>query len=450
MNLNRSLKTLGKVSLGFLLFVAVLLIGTLARVDRSPIEDQVFYKETLTSLDQLAFSSSEGDAWLAGWGKSNMTPDQPVSLVGYAPRGEYEFVQDSSYVKSLLLSNGKTTIAWFSFELLIIHPYLAQTVERQVREAFPAISQVVFTATHTHSGLGGYMPGVLGEFAFGGFEEEIVQEIAFHSVQAMARAAESLDSVSVEYRKSDAGGHLANRFVKDGPIDPYARQLIFKKKSGEKATILTYSAHATCLTSSFMGLSGDYPFYLMDALEATAYDFAMFASGTVGSHRPLRPGNHINDTRDYAKNLAKTIQSQEGLRTEVLAPFVRYGSLQLQLREPHLRISDNWRLRPWLFDQLIGETNPHLDIIQLGDVLLLTSSGEISGVFYEKWERLAEEKGLHLLITTFNGGYMGYITPDELYDEDFHEVREMNWYGPGNGFFFDELIVRIIKKSTPK
>ncbi|HCX76055.1 MAG TPA: alkaline ceramidase, partial [Algoriphagus sp.] len=66
---------------------------------------------------------------------------------------------------------------------------------------------------------------------------------------------------------------------------------------------------------------------------------------------------------------------------------------------------------------------------------------------YEKWDQLAQEKGLNLIITTFNGGYIGYITPDELYDEHFHEVREMNWYGPGNGQYFDELITRIIQKA---
>jgi hypothetical protein len=79
---------------------------------------------------------------------------------------------------------------------------------------------------------------------------------------------------------------------------------------------------------------------------------------------------------------------------------------------------------------------------------MIASSGEISGVFYQKWEKLAEERKLNLLITSFNGGYIGYITPDELYDERFHEVRETNWYGPGNGYYFDQIIRKIIEKTT--
>jgi hypothetical protein len=88
-----------------------------------------------------------------------------------------------------------------------------------------------------------------------------------------------------------------------------------------------------------------------------------------------------------------------------------------------------------------------LDFTQIGNLLLISSSGEISGVFYEEWEKLAKEKGLNLIITTFNGGYIGYITPDELYDEHYHEVRETNWYGPGNGSYFDQLVRKTIEKA---
>ena len=49
------------------------------------------------------------------------------------------------------------------------------------------------------------------------------------------------------------------------------------------------------------------------------------------------------------------------------------------------------------------------------------------------------------MITSFNGGYMGYVTKDEWYDEDLYETRTMNWYGPYNGAYFEELIEGIIE-----
>jgi hypothetical protein len=90
----------------------------------------------------------------------------------------------------------------------------------------------------------------------------------------------------------------------------------------------------------------------------------------------------------------------------------------------------------------------HFDITIVGNTLLIASSGEISGVFFKKWEDQANGLGLNLIITTFNGGYMGYITPDNYYDRNYHEVREMNWYGPGNGMYYDQMITSLITKAA--
>lgn len=446
MNWNSLFKKALKIFLGIFLVLFVFALILITTVDRSPIKEQQFYKETFERLSQTPIKTTQGEAWMAGWSKSNMTPAHPIDLVGYAPRGPYEFVQDSSYVKALTLSNGKTQLAWLNFELLIVHPFLDKAIREAVAKANLPIDQLIFTATHTHSGMGGYMPGPLGEIAFGGFNQEILDLMVEKSVAALKAAITSQDSVTITYRKSEARAFVENRFIKNDPIDPFVRQLIFSRKDGKKATLLTYSAHATTMSSKFMGLSGDYPFYLMRNLETHEYDFAFFAAGTVGSHRPLSFGNTPELVADYASALDSTIRSQETELDSINLKEIGFGKLDISLREPHLRISDNLRIRPWLFDYLLGDTNAHLDFTLVGNTLIIASSGELSGVFYEKWEKSARAKGLNLIITTFNGGYIGYITPDNLYDERFHEVREMNWYGPGNGAYFDALIEEVIAK----
>lgn len=428
--------------------IVVIALATLTTVDRSPIESQNFYRETFENLEKTPWEGSEGNFWLAGWGKANVTPDKPVDLVGYAPRGPYEFVQDSSFVKAITLSNGKTRVSWLNFELLIVHPALAQAVEDGVKKAGIETDQLLFTATHTHSGMGGYMPGPLGEMAFGGYEQKVVDLLVEISVIALQAAIASQDTVSLSFRKAEAADLVANRFIKGGPFDPFVRQLVFTKKDGTKATLFTYSAHATCMSSKFMGLSGDYPKYLTQNMEKREYEFALFAAGTVGSHRPISPGNTPEKVQQYAAALDSAIWMKMTQLDTLKNPRISISRLDIQLREPHLRISDNLRIRPWLFNYLLGETNPHLDITQIGNLLIISSSGELSGVFYEEWEKLAKENKLHLIVTVFNGGYIGYITPDEFYDEHYHEVREMNWYGPENGSYFDKLIRRSIEKAN--
>lgn len=438
-----------RVLLGIILVMLIVVLATLTKVDRSPISEQDFYAETFQRLSQTNLTASQGGAWLAGWSKSNMTPDQPVDLVGYAPRGDYEFVLDSSYVKAMTVTNGKTRVAWLNYELLIVHPSLAAQVQHALDEKQIPVDQVIFTATHTHSGMGGYMPGPIGQLAFGGYDQTVVDLMVSASISALQNSIGTEDTVSITFRKLNAGNLIANRFVENGPIDPFVRQLIFQKVTGEKGTLLTYSAHATTLPTKFMGLSGDYPFYLTKNLESRGFEFAMYAAGTVGSHGPLPPGNTPNMAKKYAHDLDSTMGHQPAVDSAVINnPVVKTAALPIALRDPQLRVSDNIRLRPWLFDYLLGKTNAHLDITQIGSVLLISSSGELSGVFMRKWDKLAQQNGLNLIITTFNGGYVGYITPDELYDRHFHEVREMNWYGPGNGQYFDELITRVIEKAS--
>ncbi len=439
----RMLRVFAWVVAGFLL----LGLATLTTVDRSPLEEQDFYKSTFAQLASSTWSSSSGEHWMGGWATVNVTPAQPAALVGYSPRGPYTFVQDSSHVKALTLSNGKSSIAWLNYELLIVHPQLADQVRSGVQKAGISIDQLIFTATHTHSGLGGYMPGLVGSLAFGGYDEQVVEQLVAGSVRALQKALASQDTVLLAFKKTSVPDLVSNRFVKGGATDPYVRQVLFQRKDGKKATFITYSAHATALSSKFMGLSGDYPGFLTQHLEEEV-DFALFAAGTVGSHRPITQGNTPEQVNAYAQAIDARISADTSTVALAGAAQLRASKLDIQLGEPQLRVTTNLRIRPWLFRSLLGEMPAYLDITQVGDILFISSSGELSGVFYEAWDALAEERGLKLVVTVFNGSYIGYITPDELYDAQFHEVREMNWFGPGNGQYFDRLIQDVIRKAA--
>ena len=439
----RMLRVFAWVVAGFLL----LGLATLTTVDRSPLEEQDFYKSTFAQLASSTWSSSSGEHWMGGWATVNVTPAQPAALVGYSPRGPYTFVQDSSHVKALTLSNGKSSIAWLNYELLIVHPQLADQVRSGVQKAGISIDQLIFTATHTHSGLGGYMPGLVGSLAFGGYDEQVVEQLVAGSVRALQTALASQDTVMLAFKKTSVPDLVSNRFVKGGATDPYVRQVLFQRKDGKKATFMTYSAHATALSSKFMGLSGDYPGFLTQHLEEEV-DFALFAAGTVGSHRPITQGNTPEQVNAYAQALDARISADTSTVALAGAAQLRASKLDIQLGEPQLRVTTNLRIRPWLFRSLLGEMPAYLDITQVGDILFISSSGELSGVFYEAWDALAKERELKLVVTVFNGSYIGYITPDELYDAQFHEVREMNWFGPGNGQYFDRLIQDVIRKAA--
>lgn len=428
------------------LLVLILLLFT--RVDRRDYQTMDYYQETMGLLDSMSLGITEGEFWQVGWAKVNATPDEPVKLAGYRPRGKYQFVQDSSYLRALVLQNGEMKLAVLNYELMIISPRLKRVIEKQINEANLPIDHLTFTATHTHSGIGGYIPGIPGKFGFGGYSKNTVDFLTERTIEALQKALQDLDTCRIFFSKTQAAEMVANRLIKDDPIDPYIRKIDFEKSNGQKGTFLTYSAHPTIMNAKFMGLSGDYPHYLSETLEANGYDFSLFAAGTVGSHRPIAEGNQPENVSDYGVSLAyHLIESQTG-STEIESVKLSGKRFPLALRKAHFRITQNSRIRPWVFSAIIGDPNAHFDVILIGNLLWLTSSGEISGTMMQGWQDYAASNNLELMITCFNGGYIGYITPDEYYDLPLYETKDMNWFGPQNGAYFDEIIKKLIDRSS--
>ena len=61
-------------------------------------------------------------------------------------------------------------------------------------------------------------------------------------------------------------------------------------------------------------------------------------------------------------------------------------------------------------------------------------------------DSLAATRDVHLLVTSFNGGYIGYVTPSRYFDIDHYETRIMNWYPPGTG----EYITKCLEKTLDR
>lgn len=71
---------------------------------------------------------------------------------------------------------------------------------------------------------------------------------------------------------------------------------------------------------------------------------------------------------------------------------------------------------------------------------------DFSGELVADMSAYAAKKGLKLMVTSFNSGYIGYITPDKYYSKDSYETLTMNWFGPYNGAYFQEIARDLIDK----
>jgi len=436
----------------FLVLTALLLVIVLSvftTVDRTPYKQMPYYTSMMKQIDTFHIDSiaKQGDTLKAGWYKVALTPQAfPYPLAGYGLRNKATSVKDTTYVRTFVFDNGKTRIAYVCLDLLIFPPALKDRVRAELEKKYSL--QVYLTATHTHSAPGGWEPKVAGRVLAGDYSDAYVDLLFAAIEKSIAGSIDHLQVVEQAYIRASAPEAVHNRLKGPGaPKDNFIRGIKFRNRLGEEACLFTYAAHANCLESNVDYVSADYPGKVSEILEKKGWaSFVSYAAGAVGSHGPgfgtLRNGLKQEDT-------VAAILSAELMRSTVAYSYTNklyYHRFPLYLREPHLRIEKDIRIRPWVFNYLLGADMPDIQLIQLGETIFLGMPCDYSGELMPPLEKLCSENNTHFILSGFNGGYIGYITDDACYDWDRGETMDMNWHGPYNAAYLTEVNEDILRK----
>ena len=443
--------TLSKVLLRILIIVAVLAglgLSLLAPIDEEPYQQKPYYTQMRRSLDSLQqqLASRPGDTLQAGWSRQNITPGEPLKLMGYGWKGNYEAVHDSLMLRCFVLDDGRQKVALLSYDLMIVHPDLAAAVQQGVDSSDLSLEGLYFTAVHTHKGYGEWAKDLGGKLTAGGYNEDLVAFIVQRTILAIRQADARKKPVKIGYASYAHPQLIRNRLTKGDASDDLLRVMQLQQHGGSTALLCTFAAHATFIGSRSLQLSADYPASLVQALEQHPdVDFAAFAAGAVGSHSPYREGEFsYTKMQSYAEQLAKPVLSDLHNMSLRYVWNLQYFSVPLALGEPQLKIAAGWRARPWLFRAFFGELSPELTVLRLGDIALLGVPADFSGMLYQE----INAGDLKVMATSFNGGYIGYVIPDEHYHLPHREARELNWFGPYTGSYMTEVMNRSLNLLT--
>ena len=358
-------------------------------------------------------------------------------------------VLDSIFVRAIVLDNGATRVALVSADLLIIPPTVSAILKKRLVEVGFAWENVYLGAVHSHNSLGGWAPGLVGELFSGDYDPRVENYIADKIIEAIRAAALKRAPVQMGYVQTDASSQVYNRvFDNKKDIDGMLRAIKLKKNTGESALICSFSAHSTVLgADQWQYLSRDYSGVLTDKLEKESVDFALFLAGAVGGMGPdvVGKGDSArlqNQGRALARKIALALPA---LRLSADSAL-KILTLPLTLRAPHARVWGNWRVRPWLFYAVYGDYPADLKALRIGNTVLVGTPCDFSGFLVPDFQATATKSRVNLMITSFNGGYVGYITPDRYYNLDNYETQTMNWFGPQNAAYFEELIKGMIER----
>jgi neutral ceramidase len=435
------LLTLVGIAVTLILFVVV----SVAPVDRTPANELPSFAKMMGRLDTLEIQPASGQGFFVGFGKANITPSEPIATAGYGKRkGQpYHLVHDSIYVRAMVVQNGSARAAIVTADLLMMPPTVTKALKAKLPSIGFSLDNTYLSATHSHNSIGNWSEGA-AKIIYGDYEDSVVQFIADAVLESIKQATQNVLPAQLKSGAIAIPQAVKNRLNDGGPEDPFLRAVEVHRSDSSKLVLVTYSAHATCLSQGTLELSRDYPGMLVDELEARDYEFAMFLAGGVGSHKGSAPVNDWACMAWMAGEVSTTFFEHRNVLNPVKDHKLVMRKIPLSLGAPQIKISEDWKVRAWLFRLAFGEYDAFLTVLRIGDVVMLGTPCDFSGEFNASLDSIAQRNGLHPIVTSFNGGYIGYVTPGKYYDVDHYETRLMNWYAPGTGEYVRDCLGKLI------
>lgn len=457
------MKLIFKITIVLVTLLLGVTILTIESLDTTPYFESDYYRATKSRFDSLCHGmNTQTDSVAIGFGKQSLTPDflntaadkdgvyQYVPLAGYGGRlGSFcSSVHDSIFVKAIAIKSGDELMVFVGIDLLIMPPNITDMVVDLLKDKGIGRSNLVFSATHSHSSLGGWSSNYVGEMFAGPENGSISRWISVQIFLAVVEAVNDLRPGNVGHEKFMAKAFVKNRLVgEDGIVNPDFMLLVFSQAHGRKAVLGSFDAHATTLGEWNMEISGDYPGYWQRRLEQDAADMAVFFAGSVGSHSYRSKGEKFEKARYLGEALADSVIKY--LPVVELQPIVSLTTLTIQvvLPEFHIRISDGLRLKPWLAQKLFPPVgNVHLQALKINDLIWATAPSDFSGETAVAYKNALAKRGFDAMVTSFNGGYTGYIIPCKYYHLNAYESRMMNWFGPSYNPFINHMLGEMMNK----
>ena len=479
------MKKILKLLAAIILLLLILLSICFKPLDTTPYQQTEFYKKELAAVDSVLISQSakilhkqiysghvapmsshsaiEILQLQVGWARINLLPPftTPIAIDAHRGGKNFEGVHDSIYVRAFVFKQGEHKVAYISADLLIIPPSVTKMFATILKKEGFDEDNIFFTATHTHTSIGAWYNSYVGQLFAGKYDERVPKFIAETISQAIIEAEQNCAPAKIGYGEFPTRKLVFNRLIRQmahlpdslGEVDSLLRVVKIEKETGETAAIITFAAHNTVFHENLMKLSADWCGMMMKQLnESGKVNFASFSAGAVGSHGPYEATKDQEAEVQYmADGVAKIVLEHfDSIPTSVVSgqSSMVFHHLPLYLREPNLRVSDNIVVRPWLFKKLFGYEKTYINTLQLGNIFFAGMPCDFSGELVNEIDSAADHKNLKLMVTSFNGGYTGYITDSRRYKLNTYETRTMGWFGDHNGDYMSEIVMRVLLKTN--
>ncbi|HCN83569.1 MAG TPA: hypothetical protein DIT07_08090 [Sphingobacteriaceae bacterium] len=460
------MKKFGIILGAFLLLLLLVVFFSTSFVARETYFNEDYYKKNTANIDSLKPLTESGPIQ-AGFARVSITPTLNskednyregkfigLPLAGYGDRkGKYTTgIHDSIFVKAAALKVGSQMVVLVGADLLIMPPGVIDSVAVLLAKKGIQRGQVFFSASHSHSSLGGWGPGVIGE-QFAGKENSNLERWLTQQISAVViSAVADMKPAKISTGNFPVGMYTKNRLIgKTGNKNNDFSFIVLEQTGHKKAVIGSYSAHATTLGGENMAISAEYPGYWQRKMEKT-FDYAVFVAGSVGSQSPAGgEGEGFDKTKFIGEALADSLNAHLSHLTLSDTTSFSCVSLKMQLPEYHIRLTTKLNLATALSKKLLPLTGDvYVQAVRMGNMIWMTAPCDFSGEFALQLKNSLRYYGYNANVSSFNGGYVGYIIPGRYFYLDEYEPKIMGWYGPNMGEYTMDVVRQIARAISGK
>ena len=455
-----------KVTVLVISILVLFILLSISLVRRTSYFNEEYFKVTAARIDTIRSAAViNATSVEAGFAKVSITPELTDSENNY-PEGKFirfplagygdrkgkpaEGVHDSIFVKAVALKTNDEILVFTGADLLIMPPNLTDSVVKIMNRRGIKRHQIIFSATHTHSGPGGWAPGFIGKQFAGDENKDIQRWLALKISECITLAINDLKPASIGTGNFSAESYTRNRVLgESGTKNNDFSFLILEQAGYKKAIIGSFSAHATTIGAENMEISGDYPGYWQRRIESTSADIALFCAGAIGSQSPVGKGEQFDKAKYIGESLADSVNVHLGAVVLNDKPVISFVSTKMGLPDYHIRLTPKINLSTFWSKRLMPQPeNVFIQAVRIDDMVWITTPGDFSGEYALQMKNTLFAEGFKSNITSFNGSYVGYIVPGRYFYMGGYEPGLMGWFGPDMGEYTMDLIRQISEVAT--
>ena len=300
----------------------------------------------------------------------------------------------------LLIGQPNHQIAIVSAEILLFNEQLSQLIASAFHEF--GIHKTLFTASHSHSGPGGFGEDGLEKIVLG-HAPNLVDQITQGAQAALQTAL--LRPLKPLYLSQIQTNVLLRRTASTEKLD----DRIGIVQCGDHHLWIMHAAHPVTETND-LKINGDWPSLLIQDLKGKGFNEVLYASSSGGEVSLARAKGRNHTVRRLQRKILKAVKT----KTAVQDPFI-LKEYSIKVPSISVPLSPTWQLTGplirWLFP-----------IPPKGKIQVLTNRN--LDWFFLPYEASAtlwsphtnnESKERFLFHTPFNGQYLGYIIPNARY-----------------------------------